>query len=220
MNIEEINRLDNKQFTDREVKLLDDIFRERIIYESALHEIKLRLETLKVSFRMNELYNPIEHIKVRLKEPKSLLRKVYIRDIPLDIDSVKENILDIAGVRIVCTFKNDIYKLAEYICKYEDITVLNIKDYVENPKPSGYQSYHMLIELPIYMSEGKKTCKVEIQIRTLAMDFWAALEHKIKYKYDLSIPTDIKEELYECSKIASSLDENMLHLHKKVHGVD
>ena len=135
----------------------------------------------------------------------------------MDVISVKEKLNDIAGVRIVCTFKSDIYKLAEILARSEDITILEIKDYIANPKPSGYQSYHMIVEIPVYMATGKRKCKVEIQLRTMAMDFWASLEHKIKYKYDWEIPQDIKDELYDCSTIVDTLDDKMLALHRRVH---
>ena len=124
------------------------------------------------------------------------MKKVVVRDIPLTVEDIKKELNDIVGIRVVCTFKSDIYDIAEILRKSEDIKVLQIKDYIANPKPSGYQSYHMIVEIPVYMAHGKRMCKVEIQLRTMAMDFWASLEHKIKYKYDWKVPTDIREELF------------------------
>ena len=218
MNLEaEMKRLDNKEFNEKEIMLIQDLFEDRLVFTAALKEMQTKVEILRDDFRQNNSYNPIEHIKVRVKQPTSILKKVYIRSIPMDVISVKEHLNDIAGIRIVCTFKSDIYKLAEIIARSEDITVLEIKDYIANPKPSGYQSYHMIVEIPVYMANGKRKCKVEIQLRTMAMDFWASLEHKIKYKYDWEVPQDIKDELYDCSTIVDTLDDKMLALHRRVH---
>ncbi len=215
----ELRRILSREFTEEEQEVIDKLLEDRTIYDSALKELQLRLETLKVSFRLRESYNPIEHIKLRIKSPESILKKVALRGLNLDYTDIKESLNDLAGIRVVCTFKSDIYRIANYIKCYEDIRVIEIKDYVENPKESGYQSYHMIVEIPVYMTDGKKVTKVEIQIRTLAMDFWAALEHKIKYKYELQVPYDIKKELSECAKVADTLDDKMLGLHRKVHGL-
>ena len=213
----ELSRLNNKEFNNEELRVIKDLFDDNLLYVAALKEMQTKVEILRDDFRRNNAYNPIEHIKVRVKQPVSILKKVYIRDIPLTVEGIKENLNDIAGIRIVCTFKSDIYKLADIIGRSEDITIIEIKDYIANPKPSGYQSYHMIVEIPVYMANGKRNCKVEIQLRTMAMDFWASLEHKIKYKYDWEVPQDIKDELYDCSKVVDTLDDKMLRLHRRVH---
>ena len=217
MTDNELKRLNNKELTEEELSVIRDLFVDNLLYLAALKEMQTKVEILREDFRLNNAYNPIEHIKVRVKKPVSILKKVYLRGIPLNVESIKEEINDIAGIRIVCTFKSDIYKIAEILSHSEDITILKIKDYIANPKPSGYQSYHMIVEIPVYTTKGKQKCKVEIQLRTMAMDFWASLEHKIKYKYDWMVPEEIKDELFECSKVVDTLDDKMLKLHTKVH---
>lgn len=217
MNELEIQRIDKKEFKDEELRVIGELFEDNLLYTAALKEMQTRVEILRDDFRQNNAYNPIEHIKVRIKTPTSILKKVVVRDIPLTVEDIKKELNDIVGIRVVCTFKSDIYDIAEILRKSEDIKVLQIKDYIANPKPSGYQSYHMIVEIPVYMAHGKRMCKVEIQLRTMAMDFWASLEHKIKYKYDWKVPTDIREELFDCSKVVDTLDDKMLRLHKRVH---
>lgn len=212
-----IKRLDNKEYTVEELKVIGELFKDSLIYNAALKEIQTRIDILREDFKRNNAYNSIEHIKMRIKQPDSILKKVYIREIPLNADSIRVQLNDIAGIRIVCTFKKDIYKIAEIISNSEEISVLEIKDYIKNPKESGYQSYHMIVKIPVHLIDGKHFCKVEIQLRTMAMDFWASLEHKIKYKYDWKVPEDIKKELFECSEIVDNLDDRMQELHKKVH---
>lgn len=212
-----IHRLDNKEYTDEEINVLDGIYSDSILYNSALKEVQTRVEILRDDLRNNNAYNPIEHIKVRVKQPESILKKAYIREIPLDSESIKEKLNDIAGIRIVCTFKSDIYRIADFIKHSDNIRIIEIKDYIEKPKESGYQSYHMIIEVPVYLISGTHWCKVEIQLRTMAMDFWASLEHKIKYKYDWEVPKEIKMDLQSCAKVVDKLDDKMLRLHTKVH---
>lgn len=212
-----VKRLDLEQFNEVEFGVIKELQKEETLYTSALQEIKTKIEILRNDFKVSNAYNPIEHIKMRIKQPVSILKKVYLRDIELNSEVIKKELNDIVGIRVVCTFKSDIYKIAEILSNLEDIQIIQIKDYIASPKESGYQSYHMIVNIPVHMIKGKVYCKVEIQLRTMAMDFWASLEHKIKYKYDWSIPTEIKEELFECSKIVDSLDDKMLKLHKKVH---
>lgn len=217
-NVEkEIKRLDAKDLTPEEMEVIRELFQNSLIYNAALKEIQTKIDILREDFRRSNAYNPIEHIKMRIKQPVSILKKVYIRDIPLNVESIQENLNDIAGIRIVCTFKKDIYKIAEIIGKSENIDVIEVKDYIAQPKESGYQSYHMIVKIPVFLIDGKHFCKVEIQLRTMAMDFWASLEHKIKYKYDWNVPQEIKNELIECSKIVDNLDDRMENLHMKVH---
>lgn len=215
-----MNRLDLKQFNEVELSIIKELQKEDTLYNSALQEIKTKIEILRDDFRVSNAYNPIEHIKMRIKQPASILKKVYLRGIDLECETIKRELTDIVGIRVVCTFKSDIYKIAEILSNLEDIQIIQIKDYISTPKESGYQSYHMIVKVPVHMIKGKVYCKVEIQLRTMAMDFWASLEHKIKYKYERSIPKEIKDELFDCSKIVDSLDDKMLKLHKKVHNSD
>lgn len=216
----DVKRLDDKKLNDDEIKVMTKLYSESLLYTAALKEVQTKVDILRDDFKRNNAYNPIEHIKMRIKQPSSVLKKVYLRGIPLNVESIKENLNDIAGIRIVCTFKSDIYKIVEILKHLDGIHILQIKDYIAYPKESGYQSYHVIVEVPVYLINGKQYCKVEIQLRTMAMDFWASLEHKIKYKYDWKVPEDIKEELLECSKIADNLDDKMLKLHTKVHNPD
>jgi putative GTP pyrophosphokinase len=217
MKEEIFKRLEDKKFTDEEKAVIKELVKDELLYDAALREIKTRVEILRDDFRRSNAYNPIEHIKTRIKLPCSILKKAYVRDWPLDAEYIKENMNDLAGIRIVCTFKSDIYKIVNLLKESGHIEVLKVKDYIENPKESGYQSYHMIVNVPVYMISGKTKCKVEVQLRTMAMDFWASLEHKIKYKYDYEIPEDIKSELLNCSKVADDLDDKMLRLHRRVH---
>lgn len=187
-----------------------------LIYNSALKEIETRLEILNDEFQHIHRYNPIEHIKSRLKSPESIVKKLKRHGHESTIENMVNYINDIAGVRIICSFTSDIYQIAEMISNQSDIKILSVKDYIKNPKPSGYRSYHIIVSVPIFLSDRSADTKVEIQIRTVAMDFWASLEHKINYKFEGNAPVFIKNELIECSKIIYELDERMLSLNEEV----
>ena len=187
-----------------------------LIYNSALKEITTKLEILNDEFQHIHRYNPIAHIKSRLKSPESIVKKLKKHGRESTIENMVEYINDIAGVRIICSFTSDIYRIAEMLRNQNDIKVLSIKDYIKTPKPSGYKSYHMIVSIPIFLSDRVADTKVEIQIRTVAMDFWASLEHKINYKFEGNAPDSIKRELVECSKMVSDLDERMLSLNEEV----
>ena len=174
------------------------------LYRSALKEVSTKVEILNDEFQQVHQYNPIEYIKSRIKSPES------------SIDNMVDYINDIAGIRIVCSFTSDIYKLAEMIGRQNDLTVVSVKDYIRHPKESGYKSYHMLVTVPIFLSDRVVDTKVEIQIRTMAMDFWASLEHKIYYKFEGNAPQYISRDLRECSEIVSMLDAKMLQLNEAI----
>ncbi|MEH7353541.1 GTP pyrophosphokinase family protein, partial [Neobacillus drentensis] len=161
-------------------------------------------------------YNPIEHVKSRLKSPESIFKKVYRKGYEVSIPSIKENIRDIAGIRITCSFISDIYELAKMISNQKDVRVVDYKDYIKNPKPNGYQSLHLILEIPIFMSDREELTNVEVQIRTIAMDFWASLEHKIYYKYNKEVPSHMIEELKDAATIAAQLDRKMERLNKEI----
>ncbi|MGN1171401.1 MAG: GTP pyrophosphokinase family protein [Lachnospiraceae bacterium] len=187
-----------------------------LIYNSALKEITTKLEILNDEFQHIHRYNPIEHIKSRLKSPESIVKKLKKHNRESTIENMVEYVNDIAGVRIICSFTSDIYRIADMLRNQNDIKVLSVKDYIQNPKPSGYKSYHMIVSIPIFLSDRVADTKVEIQIRTVAMDFWASLEHKINYKFEGNAPDFIRKELVECSKMVSDLDERMLSLNEEV----
>ncbi|MDE6917754.1 MAG: GTP pyrophosphokinase family protein [Lachnospiraceae bacterium] len=187
-----------------------------LIYSSALKEIGTKLEILNDEFQHVHQYNPIEHIKSRIKTSESIVKKLKKHGYESTIDNMVQYVNDIAGIRIICSFTTDIYRIAEMLERQNDIRILSVKDYIRNPKTSGYKSYHMIVSIPIYLSEKRVDAKVEIQIRTVAMDFWASLEHKINYKFDVNIPEHIKEELSTCAAMVSELDAKMLSLNEEV----
>ena len=189
-----------------------------LLYNSALKEIGTKLEILNDEFQHVHQYNPIEHIKSRIKTPESIVKKLKSRGHDVTIRNMVRYVNDIAGVRIICSFTSDIYRIADMMARQNDISVLSIKDYIKNPKESGYKSFHMIVSVPIFLSYGAVDTKVEIQIRTVAMDFWASLEHKINYKYDATVPEHIKRELYECAEMVSDLDAKMMSLNEEIKG--
>jgi len=213
--------LNKEQLFDyNEMKALKtELTRFMMAYKFALDEMNTKINILKDEFHYIHDYNPIEHVKSRVKTPESILKKVYRKGYPLSLPSIKENIKDIAGVRITCSFISDIYEISRMLQQQKDIKVIDCKDYIKNPKPNGYQSLHMLFEIPIFMSDREESICVEVQIRTIAMDFWASLEHKIYYKYNKEIPTNLLEELKETSVIAGELDKKMERLHKEISDI-
>ena len=187
-----------------------------LIYNSALKQISTKLEILNDEFQHVHRYNPIEHIKSRIKTPESIVKKLKKHGYESTIGNMVRYVNDIAGIRVICSFTSDIYQIAEMISNQSDINVISVKDYIVNPKQSGYKSYHMLVTVPVYLSDRIEQTKVEIQIRTVAMDFWASLEHKIHYKFEGNAPDSIRDQLVECSGIVSDLDARMLNLNKEI----
>lgn len=186
------------------------------LYQSALKEVGTKLEILNDEFHHVHKYNPIEHIKTRVKTPESIVKKLRRYGYEFSMENMVKYINDIAGVRVICSFTSDIYRLAGMIGNQSDLKVLTIKDYIKNPKESGYKSYHMLVSVPIYLSDSVVDTKVEIQIRTIAMDFWASLEHKIYYKFEGHAPDYISSDLKECADMIAALDEKMLSLNEAI----
>ena len=186
------------------------------LYRSALKEVSTKLEILNDEFIYVHKYNPIEYIKSRIKTAESIVKKLKRYGFETSMENMINHINDIAGVRIVCSFTSDIYKIVEMIGKQNDFTVVSVKDYIKHPKESGYKSYHMLVTVPIFIGDEIIDTKVEIQIRTIAMDFWASLEHKIYYKFEGKGPDYISKELQECSHIVSELDAKMLQLNEAI----
>jgi len=162
--------------------------------------------------------NPIESIKTRVKSYDSILKKIRRKNIPLNLQAIEENLKDIAGVRVICSFPDDIYKLAESFLKQDDITLIERKDYIKNPKPSGYRSLHLIVQVPIFLQNEKKMVNVEVQFRTIAMDFWASLDHKMRYKKELSDEEVeiLQEELYDCAEQSAALDERMQRIRDRI----
>lgn len=187
-----------------------------LIYSSALKQIETKLEIINEEFQLAHSYNPIEHIKSRLKTSESIVKKLKKHGYESTLDNMVKYVNDIAGVRIICSFASDIYRLADVIRNQPDIKIISVKDYITKPKKSGYKSYHMIITVPVYLSDRVLDTKVEIQIRTVAMDFWASLEHKMNYKFEGNAPEHLKNDLVECSKIVSMLDTQMMLLNEEI----
>ena len=186
------------------------------LYSSALKSINTKIEILNNEFIQLYNYNPIEHIKSRIKSPESIVKKLKKHGYESSIQNMVKYVNDIAGIRVICSFTSDIYRIAEMLINQNDIRVLSVKDYILNPKPSGYKSYHLIVTVPIFLSDRIVDAKVEIQIRTVAMDFWASLEHKINYKFEGDAPEHLKKELVECARMVSDLDARMLSLNEEV----
>ncbi|TDL74380.1 GTP pyrophosphokinase family protein [Rhodococcus qingshengii] len=193
-----------------------ELTRFMMAYKFALDEMTTKINILKDEFNYIHDYNPIEHVKTRLKSPESIFRKVQRKGLDINLDAMKENIKDIAGIRITCSFISDIYEISSMIANQKDIRILEYKDYIKNPKPNGYQSLHMIVEIPIFMSDREELTFVEIQIRTIAMDFWASLEHKIYYKYNKAVPQKMLDELKTTAEMATMLDNKMENLHEEI----
>lgn len=187
-----------------------------LMYDSALKEVNTKLEILNEEFKLNHQYNPIEHITSRMKSPQSIGKKLRHNGRELTVENIVKYVNDVAGIRIICSFTSDIYRIADLIAKQSDVQVLKVKDYIMFPKSNGYTSYHMIISVPIYLSNTMINVKAEIQIRTIAMDFWASLEHKIYYKFEGNAPERIRKELKECADIVSYLDHKMLTLNEEI----
>ena len=187
-------------------------------YECAIMEIETKFRVLNHELSLEYDNNPIESIKTRVKSYDSILKKIRRKNIRLNLQAIEENLKDIAGVRVICSFPDDIYKLAESFLKQDDITLIERKDYIKNPKPSGYRSLHLIVQVPIFLQNEKKMVNVEVQFRTIAMDFWASLDHKMRYKKELSDEEVeiLQEELYDCAEQSAALDERMQRIRDRI----
>ncbi len=191
-----------------------------MMYRCAIREVETKFEVLNDDLSLQTEQNPIEYIQSRIKKPLSIAEKLQRRNLPLTLDSIKENLNDVAGIRVVCTFIDDIYNIAEMLIQQDDITVIEIKDYIKNPKPNGYRSYHMIVEVPVFFSDKKLAMRVEVQIRTMAMDFWASLEHQLKYKKNVPNEDIIKAQLKDCADVINSTDQRMQDIRHNIHYSD
>ncbi|HBF66309.1 MAG TPA: GTP pyrophosphokinase [Clostridium sp.] len=182
----------------------------------ALMEVETKLNVLNAEFALKYNRNPLESIKSRIKSPMSIVEKLKRKGYPLTVESMVRNLFDIAGIRVICSFVDDIYAIAALLVQQDDITLLEAKDYIKSPKENGYRSLHLILEVPVFLAEKKKPMKVEVQFRTIAMDFWASLEHKLKYKKDISDAKEIFEELQECADIISHMDLRMQEIRNRI----
>jgi len=203
---------DNEEFADKinEFKALPALYRH------ALNDLQNKIDVIKTEWQARDGFSPIEHVKCRIKEPKSILQKMERKGYELNLENMETYIHDIAGMRIVCAFVKDIYRLVDHLSTREDIRVLEVKDYIAHPKPNGYQSLHLIVAIPLVLLEGTRWVKAEIQLRTLAMDFWASMEHILYYKFDKQLPSHVAEELKEAARAADELDQKMLRLRHEI----
>jgi len=192
-----------------------DVRRFLMVYKFGLDEMLTKVNILREELRMGEDC-PIEHVTSRLKTFESLAAKVDRKGVPFTVDHVREAIHDVAGIRIVCSFVSDVYLVADMLTRQPDVELVATKDYIAEPKANGYKSLHLIVDTPVHMSDRTVTARVELQLRTVAMDFWASLEHKIFYKYDEAVPAQLRAELTEAAHIADRLDSTMQRLHREV----
>lgn len=187
-------------------------------YRCAMMELETKLNVLNAEFSLQHDRNPINSIKTRLKSPMSIREKMQRRGLPFTVDAIEAELHDVAGVRVVCSFPEDVYRLANALLKQDDITLLIMKDYIKDPKPNGYRSLHMIVTVPIFLAQEKKLIKVEIQLRTIAMDCWASLEHQLRYKKEFELTDAMTKELLACAEMSASLDARMDRLRKLIYG--
>lgn len=190
-----------------------------MMYRCAIREVQTKLEILNDALSVKYKRNPINFIKSRIKSPGSIVNKLERKNLEISIDSVEKNLNDVAGIRVVCHFIDDIYDVAEMLARQDDLKVLQIKDYIKNPKSNGYRSYHMIVEIPVFLPKKKKPMRVEVQIRTIAMDFWASLDHQVRYKKEIENTDEILQELKACAEVIASTDYRMQEIRKKIEKI-
>ncbi len=190
------------------------------LYESAAEIVKTQLSIYDNEFSMKFQRNPIHNIDSRIKSPQSIIGKLQRKGHPVSAKSAMEHLTDIAGIRVICYYIDDIYAIAELLTRHDEMQLVKVKDYIKNPKPSGYRSFHMVLTVPVYTSTSKKRVPVEIQIRTIAMDFWAALEHQLHYKTDCEVPPSLKQELRDCAETIALTDLKMQDIYQQIHELD
>ena len=195
---------------------IQELLDQMMIYRAGIREIRTKLEVLDDEFQTKYSYNPIHHIESRLKSIKSIMDKIKEKGLEITIENIKKNVTDIAGIRVICNYLDDIYRIEDLLMDQNDVKLLRRRDYIKTPKPSGYQSLHLIVEVPIFLSDGAFPIPVEIQIRTIAMDFWASLEHKLKYKTDNEVAEDLRYRLKICAKAIQELDTEMQNINNAI----
>ena len=212
-----LNSIINESIIEISAPLMKNFDESMSYYRCAIMEVETKLKVLNEEFSLQHDRNPISSIQSRVKSLLSIKEKLEKDDKPFTIDSIEENLSDVAGVRVICAFPEDVYLVANALLSQDDITLIKKKDYIENPKANGYRSLHLIIEIPIFLAKGKKMMKVEIQLRTIAMDSWATLEHQLRYKKDFEFTDDMAKELQRCADISAELDARMDVLQNLVH---
>ncbi|WP_430884323.1 GTP pyrophosphokinase [Fusibacter sp. JL216-2] len=206
-----------EEFATKEMKPWRDLL---LVHKFAVEEVNTKLQILDEEFRSIHDYNPIEHIKSRVKKPSSIMDKLVRYGFEPTIENARKHIFDIAGIRVICAFTSDIYKVYDLLDRQDDVRIIEVKDYIANPKDNGYKSMHVHVEIPVFLSSGVVPTRIEIQIRTIAMDFWASLEHKIYYKYRNQAPKNITDQLKVCANMITLLDDRMLDIKNEIQELD
>ena len=190
------------------------------VYEGAMYEISTKLEILDSEFQVRFSHNPIHHMERRLKSINSILSKLRRKDLPLTVESVKDNLFDVAGIRVICNYRDDVYSVSNYLSAQNDIQVLRVKDYIKNPKQNGYRSLHVIYAVPVFLSSGPHYTPVEVQFRTIAMDYWASLEHALRYKTDLPDAklSEHSQTLLDCARSLQNVEAQMQNIHRDING--
>lgn len=220
----ELREIDNDFFIQRDIKISPEGIEEKMeemrqlmmTYRSVIKEVSTKIDILDYEFKTRRKRNPIEYMKSRVKTPESIMGKLKRKGLEVNIQSARENLNDIAGIRVICSFVSDIYEIADMLKNQEDITVIKEKDYIKNPKSNGYRSLHMVLEVPIFFSDHVEPVRIEVQIRTIAMDFWASLEHKLHYKAGGNAPLHIKDDLKKCADVIAATDIKMQNIQREV----
>lgn len=199
--------------------MLQQQYREMVqLYDSAIREVRTKLEVLDNEFRVRYARNPIHHIDSRLKSPASMMEKLSRKGYPQTVEAAEANLTDIAGIRIVCNYLEDIYHIRELLLRQRDVELVRERDYIKDPKESGYRSLHLVIRIPVFLSSHTELVPVEVQIRTIAMDFWASLEHQLRYKSDQETTRQLRRRLQKCAEISAALDIEMQDIYRDIHG--
>ena len=208
-----------QQMTTDFQRMMDDFFTVQCRYSAAMKEVQTKLEILDDEFQMKHRRNPIHHIESRLKSIRSMMEKLSRKNQPVSMQSAVENLTDIAGIRVICSYVQDVYTVARLLTTQDDIRLIRTRDYIKTPKANGYRSLHLIVEIPVFLQEGRIPVPVEVQIRTIAMDFWASLEHSLRYKAAGHVPDDICEELHGVGEDIASLDEKMQSIHDRIDAI-
>lgn len=200
-------------------QMVDDFFRIQCRYQAAIREVQTKLENLDNEFQLKHQRNPIHHMHSRMKSIQSMMEKLQRKAFAVSIDSATEHLTDIAGVRVICSYVQDVYTVANLLTRQDDVRLIRVRDYIQNPKENGYRSLHLIIEVPVYLSEGRIAVPVEVQIRTIAMDFWASLEHTLRYKAIGCVPESISQELQQTAEDIAAIDQRMQSIHDRVEAL-
>lgn len=208
-----------QQMSEEFQRMVDDFFAIQCRYSAAIKEVQTKLEILDDEFQMKHRRNPIHHIESRLKSIQSMMEKLSRKHFTVSMQSAVENLRDIAGIRVICSYVQDVYTVARLLTTQDDVTLVEMRDYIRNPKPNGYRSLHLIVEIPVFLQSGRIMVPVEVQIRTIAMDFWASLEHSMRYKAAGKVPEDICAELHEVGQDIASLDERMQSIHDRIDAI-